>query len=126
VAKLVPEPVLEPVLEFMPEPSSDSRAEDVSAASKVIERWELAAFNNLCASKYESMERGWAFSGASLVSSQRMERLVALAKAELPGVDIRATGATATGATATSDTATGATVTGATPLTASPSTPAEG
>jgi hypothetical protein len=126
VAKLVPEPVLEPVLEFMPEPSSDSRAEDVSAASKVIERWELAAFNNLCASKYESMERDWAFSGASLVSSQRMERLVALAKAELPGVDIRATGATATDSIATGATTTSDTATGATPLPSSPSMPTEG
>jgi pyruvate formate lyase activating enzyme len=63
---------------------------------KAIERWEFTAFNNLCTAKYESIERIWSFADAPLMTAERMEQLVALAKTECPGIDIRATGATAT------------------------------
>jgi pyruvate-formate lyase-activating enzyme len=64
-------------------------------AAKAIERWELAAFNNLCGSKYESLNKEWKYKDAPLKTKAEMEELLKTAKEELPGVDIRTTGSTA-------------------------------
>jgi len=47
---------------------------------KHIERWELCAFNNLCASKYTSLGRAWEFDGAALIQNEDMARLVSIAQ----------------------------------------------
>ena len=59
-----------------------------------IERWELCAFNNLCASKYTSLERTWELEHTPLMTKERMQELVGLAKAQVDIEDIRATGST--------------------------------
>ena len=46
-----------------------------------VERWELCAFNNLCADKYTRLGREWQFKGAKLMPKARMEELAALAVA---------------------------------------------
>ena len=46
-----------------------------------VERWELCAFNNLCADKYARLGQEWQFKGVGLMRKARMEELVALAKA---------------------------------------------
>ncbi len=58
-----------------------------------IERWELCAFNNLCAAKYKSMERLWEFEGASLMTRAAMEALTESACAAGACPDTRWTGA---------------------------------
>jgi pyruvate formate lyase activating enzyme len=64
-------------------------------AAKAIERWELAAFNNLCGSKYESLNKEWKYKDVPLKTKAEMEELLKAAKEELQGVDIRTTGSTA-------------------------------
>jgi pyruvate formate lyase activating enzyme len=66
-------------------------------AANVIERWELAAFNNLCGSKYESLNKEWKYKDVPLKTKAEMDELLKTAKEELPGVDIRTTGSTAKG-----------------------------
>jgi pyruvate formate lyase activating enzyme len=63
-------------------------------APDCIERWELCAFNNLCASKYSSIEKEWTHADAPLITAAQMEQLVATARAGVAIADIRATGAT--------------------------------
>jgi pyruvate formate lyase activating enzyme len=45
-----------------------------------LERWELCAFNNLCADKYRRLGKDWDFSKKPLMTTLEMERLVAAAK----------------------------------------------
>ena len=45
-----------------------------------VERWELCAFNNLCADKYTRLGQTWAFKGVDLMRRARMEELEALAR----------------------------------------------
>ena len=59
----------------------------------VVERWELCAFNNLGASKYESIERAWEFESVALMTQTRMQELVSLAHQHVDITDIHATGA---------------------------------
>jgi pyruvate formate lyase activating enzyme len=66
-----------------------------TASPSVVERWELCAFNNLCASKYDSIEKSWNHSAASLIPTEHMATLVASAQADFACSDIRATGITA-------------------------------
>jgi len=61
--------------------------------SAAIGRWELCAFNNLCASKYRSMGRKWEFEGAPLVARRKMEELCDIAKSTGACADTRWTGA---------------------------------
>ncbi|MDR0530917.1 MAG: glycyl-radical enzyme activating protein [Oscillospiraceae bacterium] len=63
-----------------------------------IERWELCAFNNLCASKYESLGQRWEFAAAPLMARERMEALAAVAQATNACEDTRWTGAVRTAA----------------------------
>jgi len=58
-----------------------------------IERWELCAFNNLCASKYESLGLAWEFEGVPLVRREKMIELCEAAKATGACEDTRWTGA---------------------------------
>ena len=58
-----------------------------------VERWELCAFNNLCAAKYRSLGRIWEFEGAPLMGKAKMEKLLDIAKST--GLDARYTGAVA-------------------------------
>ncbi len=48
--------------------------------SGVVERWELCAFNNLCADKYKRLGIEWEFSGTGLVEKSEMEKLFETAK----------------------------------------------
>jgi pyruvate formate lyase activating enzyme len=64
-------------------------------AAKAIERWELAAFNNLCGAKYESLNKEWKYKDVPLKTKAEMEELLKAAKEELQGVEIRTTGSTA-------------------------------
>jgi pyruvate formate lyase activating enzyme len=66
-------------------------------APEAIERWELCAFNNLCASKYDSIERTWDHADTPLIPTTHMQELVATAQAGAACADIRATGATEDG-----------------------------
>ncbi|MFO7912676.1 MAG: glycyl-radical enzyme activating protein [Desulfotignum sp.] len=50
-----------------------------------ITRWELCAFNNLCADKYARLGRTWDFAGISLMTSDKMEHLAAVARSS--GID---------------------------------------
>ena len=45
-----------------------------------VEKWELCAFNNLCGDKYERLGEKWIFSGAQLMTKERMDELVTIAK----------------------------------------------
>ncbi len=63
------------------------------AAIGGAERWELCAFNNLCSDQYERLDIDWAFKTTPLVTKQRMEELLAVARSTRACEDIRATGA---------------------------------
>jgi pyruvate formate lyase activating enzyme len=86
-------------------PGATDSALNIAAIAKIlaaipdaknrIERWELSAFNNLCASKYESMGEVWQYKDAPLKTKGEMIELLDAAQSELPGVDIRTTGTTA-------------------------------
>ncbi len=45
-----------------------------------VERWELCAFNNLCADKYTRLGMEWEFAGTALVEKELMEELFETAK----------------------------------------------
>lgn len=45
-----------------------------------FERWELCAFNNLCESKYERLDREWIFKNETLMKKEKMLELETLAK----------------------------------------------
>ena len=46
----------------------------------VVERWELCAFNNLCAEKYQKLDRSWAMRGAPLITRDEGGRLMEIAR----------------------------------------------
>lgn len=52
-------------------------------APQRLERWELCAFNNLCADKYAALGRAWAFAGTPLCAPETMARLVEAARSGL-------------------------------------------
>jgi len=58
-----------------------------------IERWELCAFNNLCASKYASLDLPWAFEGAPLTKKEALLHLAEIAARE-SGIKVHRTGRT--------------------------------
>ena len=45
-----------------------------------LERWELLAFNNLCADKYRRLGLDWPYAGRALMTRLEMERLAAAAR----------------------------------------------
>ena len=66
-------------------PGATDSDENIAALARIVgnrvERWELCAFNNLCADKYERLGLTWQFAGAKLMPRARMEALAALAVA---------------------------------------------
>ncbi len=48
-----------------------------------LERWELCAFNNLCADKHSALGRDWAYSGRPLCEPEVMARLAEAARSGL-------------------------------------------
>jgi pyruvate formate lyase activating enzyme len=54
-----------------------------------VERWELCAFNNLCASKYESLGLNWKYKGARLIAKEAMLALQDMACQVLQGVPVK-------------------------------------
>lgn len=58
-----------------------------------VERWELCAFNNLCADKYKRLGLTWEFENAALMEKSVMDSLLAAAKSTNACPDIRCTGA---------------------------------
>ena len=69
-------------------PGATDRAESVEAIGRLLatmptlrlERWELCAFNNLCADKYRRLGVDWAHSGTPLMRASDMDRLAAAAE----------------------------------------------
>jgi len=47
-----------------------------------IERWDLLAFNNLAASKYERLDLAWPFKGQPLLTPSKMQHLVLIAQSQ--------------------------------------------
>jgi pyruvate formate lyase activating enzyme len=47
-----------------------------------VERYDLLAFNNVCATKYRRLDRHWELEQESLISEEKMERLTSIAKEE--------------------------------------------
>ena len=66
-------------------PGATDTDENIAALAGIVrdrvERWELCAFNNLCADKYARLGLTWQFAGAKLMPKTRMEELAALAVA---------------------------------------------
>lgn len=46
----------------------------------VVTRWDLCAFNNLCADKYRRLDRKWDFSGTKLLKKDEMKHFAEIAK----------------------------------------------
>lgn len=69
-------------------PGATARADNMKTIGKIIgglpsgavERWELCAFNNLCADKYKRLGIEWKFSGTALLGKELMEELFEAAK----------------------------------------------
>ena len=47
-----------------------------------VERYDLLAFNNVCATKYRRLDRHWELEEESLISGEKMDRLTSIAKEE--------------------------------------------
>ncbi len=67
-------------------PDSTDSDENIRGIARFIkgrfDRWELCAFNNLCKDKYERLYQDWFYQDAELMSSERMDELLAIAKNE--------------------------------------------
>lgn len=69
-------------------PGATDRDEGVEAIGRLLarmeiprlERWELCAFNNLCADKYARLGIEWKYTGAPLMRSEDMARLLVAAE----------------------------------------------
>ncbi len=60
-----------------------------------LERWELCAFNNLCADKYRRLDREWVFAKAPLMGRSAMEALAEAARRGSRGsIEVSWTGST--------------------------------
>lgn len=74
-------------------PDATARADNISAIGRIIselpvgvvERWELCAFNNLCADKYSRLGIKWKFADSPLIERDVMNELFEIAKKS--GVD---------------------------------------
>jgi pyruvate formate lyase activating enzyme len=72
-------------------PGATDRIENVEGLARLLalidpprlERWELCAFNNLCADKYGRLGMDWKHAAAPLMASEDMDRLAAAAEAAL-------------------------------------------
>lgn len=59
-----------------------------------FQRWELCAFNNLCKDKYDRLYLDWEFKDSELITKEKMQTLVGVAKKILPDKEIFYTGVT--------------------------------
>lgn len=62
-------------------------ASAAGGAWSLLERWELCAFNNLCADKYRRLGGEWAYAGRPLVEDSTMAVLAAAARRGLREID---------------------------------------
>jgi pyruvate formate lyase activating enzyme len=83
-------------------PGATAREENMFQLGRIIaevapprlERWELCAFNNLCADKYSRLGREWSFARAPLMEASEMEALAEAARSGSRGrVPVSWTGA---------------------------------
>lgn len=66
-----------------------------SIAPPRLERWELCAFNNLCADKYRRLGKDWPYARSPLMTASEMEGLAAAARRGSGGiVEVSWTGST--------------------------------
>lgn len=67
-------------------PGATDTDENIRGIAKFIkgkyERWEMCAFNNLCRDKYERLYQDWFYKKTELMTAERMNELVAIAKEE--------------------------------------------
>lgn len=56
--------------------------------TKVITRWELCAFNNLCINKYEMLNLEWEFKSSTLIEKEHLDELTNVAKSQLTNKNI--------------------------------------
>jgi pyruvate formate lyase activating enzyme len=69
-------------------PGATDRDENIAAIGRIIAasggpavvRWELCAFNNLCADKYRRLGKNWGFQGYGCLPASVMERLAGVAR----------------------------------------------
>lgn len=69
-------------------PRATDREDNLLAIGKAIariavprlERWELCAFNNLCAEKYRRLDKEWEYATSPLMKAQDMDRLLEAGK----------------------------------------------
>lgn len=69
-------------------PGATAREENLEALGRIIaqigvprlERWELCAFNNLCADKYRRLDIEWRFAKSPLMEAEAMDALAAAAE----------------------------------------------
>lgn len=54
-------------------------------AGDAVERWELCAFNNVCASKYRELRREWPYAGVPLMGEGEVRALAAAAERHMRG-----------------------------------------
>lgn len=78
-------------------PGATDTDENIRGIARFIkgryERWEMCAFNNLCRDKYDRLYQDWFYKKTELMTDERMDELVAIARAE--GLDeVYRTGAT--------------------------------
>jgi pyruvate formate lyase activating enzyme len=52
----------------------------IAADGRAVTRWELCAFNNLCADKYRRLGNCWEFEGCSCLPVETMDRLATVAR----------------------------------------------
>lgn len=67
-------------------PNATDSEENIGQIARFLnnraDKWELCAFNNLCRDKYERLSADWEFKNEGLLTKQKLDRLVAVAKAE--------------------------------------------
>lgn len=75
-------------------PGATAREENYRELGKMVaaiapprlERWELCAFNNLCADKYRRLGKDWAYARSPLMPASEMESLAAAARLGSGGI----------------------------------------
>ena len=67
-------------------PGATDTDENIRGIARFIkgkyERWEMCAFNNLCRDKYDRLYQDWFYKKTKLMTDERMDELVAIARAE--------------------------------------------
>lgn len=67
-------------------PGATDTDENIRGIARFIkgkyDRWEMCAFNNLCRDKYDRLYQDWFYAKTELMTEERMDELVRIAKAE--------------------------------------------